>query len=58
MKRVRLVLPTEDSDYAHAALVGHGIDARFVRRGLDGDMITVPAQDAVRARRVLDALSS
>jgi hypothetical protein len=57
MKRVRLVLHTEDSDYAYAVLVGHGIDARFVRRGPNGDVISVPAQDGVRARRVLDALS-
>jgi hypothetical protein len=39
-----------------AVLVGYGIDARFLRRGPDGDVITVPAQEAVRARRLLDAL--
>jgi hypothetical protein len=57
MKKVRLIVYPEVSDRAQAILIGHGIAACFVRRGPDGDVIAVPAQDAARARRLLDDLN-
>jgi hypothetical protein len=57
MKQVLLSFDPETSDQAYALLVEKGIQADFVRRGADGDVIAVPASAAPRARRLLDNLA-
>ena len=54
MKRLLISFDPEASDQAYALLVDKGVPAEFIRRGTDGDIIAVPANQARRVRRMLD----
>ena len=57
MKRIMFGFDAETSDQTHTLLLEKGIEADFVRRGADGDIIAVPANQAARVRRLLDSLN-
>ena len=54
MSKVILSFSPETSDRVFDLLVSEGVPARFVRRGVDADVIAVPASQAARVRRLLD----
>jgi hypothetical protein len=56
MKRKLFVFDSELSDRAFALLVGHGVRPRFERRGLAGDVVSVPARLYRASLRALIAL--
>jgi hypothetical protein len=53
---MNLSFSPETSEKAFAVLVSNGVPARFVRRGVDADVIAVPASQAARVRRLLNEL--
>jgi len=55
MERRVFVFDPEVSDMAFAVLVGHGLRPNFERRGLAGDIISVPARLYRASLRALTA---
>lgn len=56
MNRAFFEIDPELSDFAFATLANNGVEPEFERRGVGADLVSVPADKAEVARRIIDGL--